>query len=60
MCYTRKEERDLEREARRFCEVRLVGICEVRVMAFSEGRYLESLLSYRGLGCGFEDAPRAA
>jgi hypothetical protein len=25
MCYTRKEERDLEREARRFCEVRLVG-----------------------------------
>jgi hypothetical protein len=38
MCYTRKEERDLEREARRFYEVRLVGICEVRVMAFSEGR----------------------
>jgi hypothetical protein len=38
MCYTRKEERDLEREARGFCEVRLVGICEVRVMAFSEGR----------------------
>jgi len=38
MYYTRKEERDLEREARRFCEVRLVGISEVRVMAFSEGR----------------------
>jgi hypothetical protein len=38
MCYTRKEERDLEREGRRFCEVRLVGISEVRVMAFSKGR----------------------
>jgi hypothetical protein len=38
MCYTRKEERALEREARRFCEVRLVGISEDRVMAFSEGR----------------------
>jgi hypothetical protein len=38
MCYTRKEEPGLKREARRFCEVRLVGICEVRVMPFSEGR----------------------